>query len=417
MVAPKIASKGTSFKGAGQYYLHDKNASTSNRVAFIYTENLATNNPDMALKMMAYTAMRQGDLKTQSGQVKTGRKITACVYSYSLSWDIDQDPPKEEMVDAARETLKVLGLQYHEALFIAHNDTDHPHIHVIVNRIHPETGIVNTHSNDQLKLSKWAEAYEKKEGQIRCPQRVDNNEKRRLGQFVKYKKNQNYKDARQSRKAQQKQAQSHQEIKQDTLPPDIKDQKLALYMEKEARIAFRWQQVCDHNRTKWTELYHRQREEEQKLRETKDTLYTRFKHWLKTRDVDKERGFLAGALSAILGHTNTYKQLMTRHKNERNALARENAEQNEKIRNEENQLYKAELDQLDLMQKQEQQTLKQIYARQSQDQSRSEEKARVDQQPNQTLSEKFKKQAEDRRKKRRKRDERSRGKGHGREQD
>ena len=64
MVAPKIASKGTSFKGAGQYYLHDKNASTGNRIAFTHTENLATNNPDMALKMMAYTAMHKaGRLK------------------------------------------------------------------------------------------------------------------------------------------------------------------------------------------------------------------------------------------------------------------------------------------------------------------------------------------------------------------
>ncbi|UJP00091.1 MAG: relaxase/mobilization nuclease domain-containing protein [Nitrosomonas sp.] len=417
MVAPKIASKGTSFKGAGQYYLHDKNASTSNRVAFIYTENLATNNPDMALKMMAYTAMHQGDLKAQSGQVKTGRKVAASVYSYSLSWDIGQDPPKEEMIDAARETLKVLGLQHHEALFIAHNDTNHPHIHVIVNRIHPETGIVNTHSNDQLKLSKWAEAYEKKEGQIRCPQRVDNNEKRRLGQFVKYRKNQNYKEAQQFRKAQQKQAQDHREIEQDAISPDIKDQKLALFMEKEARIAFHCQQVGERNQSKWTELYHRQREEEQKLQETKETVYARFKHWLKTRDANKERGFLAGVISAILSHTSMYKQLMARHKNERKALARENAEQNQKISNEENQLYKAELDQLDRLHKQEQQPLKQAYAGQSQDQNRSDEKTKADQQPSQTLSEEFKKQAEGRRKKRRERDERSRGKDHGRERD
>ncbi len=220
MVAPKIARKGTSFKGAGQYYLHDKNAPTSNRVAFTYTENLATNNPEMAIKMMAYTAMQQADLKAQSGQVKTGRKVSACVYSYSLSWDTDQNPAKEEMIDAARETLKVLGLQHHEALLVAHNDTNHPHIHVIVNRIDPDTGIVNTHSNDKLKLSKWAEAYEKKEGQIRCPQRVENNEKRSQGQFVKYKKNQNYKAAQQSRKAQHKQEQEYREIEQDTpFPP------------------------------------------------------------------------------------------------------------------------------------------------------------------------------------------------------
>ena len=33
----KLAARGTSFKGAGNYYLHDKDAQTSERVVWIET--------------------------------------------------------------------------------------------------------------------------------------------------------------------------------------------------------------------------------------------------------------------------------------------------------------------------------------------------------------------------------------------
>jgi hypothetical protein len=75
-MVPKVAAKGTSFKGAGLYYLHDKDALTSERVAFTRTENLATDDPDLALKMMAHTAMRQDEIKAANGSKHTGRKLT-----------------------------------------------------------------------------------------------------------------------------------------------------------------------------------------------------------------------------------------------------------------------------------------------------------------------------------------------------
>ena len=36
----QIAARGTSFKGAGLYYLHDKKADTSERVAWTQTRNI-----------------------------------------------------------------------------------------------------------------------------------------------------------------------------------------------------------------------------------------------------------------------------------------------------------------------------------------------------------------------------------------
>ena len=41
-MVPRLHAKGTSFKGASAYLLHDKAASTSERVAWTDTRNLAT---------------------------------------------------------------------------------------------------------------------------------------------------------------------------------------------------------------------------------------------------------------------------------------------------------------------------------------------------------------------------------------
>jgi hypothetical protein len=98
---PRVAKGGKSFKGAGLYYLHDKgHASTKDRVAFTHTENLPTQDPDKAIKCMAWTAMNAQHLRLHAGG-KPINKLDFPVYSYSLAWKPDQDPTKDQMIDAA----------------------------------------------------------------------------------------------------------------------------------------------------------------------------------------------------------------------------------------------------------------------------------------------------------------------------
>ena len=82
---------------------------------------------------------------------------------------------------AAEETLKALGLERHQALIVAHRDKDHPHLHVIANRVNPETGKAAKLGNDRLKLSRWAERWERERGQVKCPERAKNNAERAKG--------------------------------------------------------------------------------------------------------------------------------------------------------------------------------------------------------------------------------------------
>lgn len=174
---------GRSFVGAGLYYLHDKDAATSNRVAFTHTDNLLTNDAEKAMKVMAWTAMHQSDLKASAGVKATGRKLTKPVHTFVFSWAIEEEPEQTHMIESAQAGIAKLGLADHEAVYIGHNDTDHRHIHVIVNRVHPSEGKAAKLSNSHLKLSDWAEAYEKEHG-IHCHQRIENNKRRKGGEFV-----------------------------------------------------------------------------------------------------------------------------------------------------------------------------------------------------------------------------------------
>ena len=98
---------------------------------------------------------------------------------YSLSWAKDEKPSLKEVGQAVTESLEKMGLADRQAVMIAHRDTAQPHVHVVVNRVSVEDGRAAKLGNSYLKLSRWAEGYEREQGRIRCPQRVEN--KRREG--------------------------------------------------------------------------------------------------------------------------------------------------------------------------------------------------------------------------------------------
>lgn len=174
---------GSSFHGAGLYYLHDRNAGTDERVAFTHTENLLTDDPEKALKVMAWTAQHQADLKRAAGVKATGRKLESPVHTFAFSWAKGEEPDAAHMVETAKSAMESLGLADHETLYVGHDDTGHRHIHVIVNRVNPHHGKAATLSKSHLALSKWAEAYEREHG-IHCHRRIENNARRCGGERI-----------------------------------------------------------------------------------------------------------------------------------------------------------------------------------------------------------------------------------------
>jgi hypothetical protein len=192
-MVPNVAKAGSSFRGAFLYYLHDKREAweaermTTDRVAWTQTRNLATDNPDLAWRIMAATAKDQDRLKAEAGVKNTGRKSANSVYAYSLAWHPDEAKllSKPEMLRAAEESIRVLGAENRQAIIVCHKDEPHPHVHIILNRVDPDTGKMLTNSKDFVRLSEWAEAYERERGRIWCGLRVENNARRAKGDFVR----------------------------------------------------------------------------------------------------------------------------------------------------------------------------------------------------------------------------------------
>ena len=77
------------------------------------------------------------------------------------------------MARAGDAALKVMGLERHQAVLIAHRDTAHPHVHVVVNRVDPETGRMAQVGPTQARaLNTWAGRYEREQGRIVSPNRA-----------------------------------------------------------------------------------------------------------------------------------------------------------------------------------------------------------------------------------------------------
>jgi len=156
----------------------------SKRVAWTETVNLDTDNPRQAARRMAATASYSQELKRQAGIAPGGRRLEKPVCHYTLSWKEGEQPGKAEQLKAVKESLKALKMSDRQAVVVSHKDGKCAHVHVVVNRVSWEDGRAAKLSRSRAALSKWAERWEREQGQVQCKQRVRNNRERRKGRSV-----------------------------------------------------------------------------------------------------------------------------------------------------------------------------------------------------------------------------------------
>ncbi|MCV4731434.1 relaxase/mobilization nuclease domain-containing protein, partial [Escherichia coli] len=104
------------------------------------------------------------DMEYIARQAHYAKDDTDSVFHYILSWQSHESPRPEQIYDSVRHTLKSLGLADHQYVSAVHTDTDNLHVHVAVNRVHPETGYLNRLSWSQEKLSRACRELELKHG-------------------------------------------------------------------------------------------------------------------------------------------------------------------------------------------------------------------------------------------------------------
>jgi len=167
------------------------------RVGWSMAMNVGDMAPEKAWAAMRNTAESADLLKEANGIRVGGRKCSKPVYHYSITWPSEDAPSDKLQKLAVKDSLKELALDDHEIVAVQHLDGDHPHVHVMVNLIHPETGMSASTAVEQAngkkasklsygrkKLRKWANRFEKKHGLKITEGSAKNEEKRQQGEKV-----------------------------------------------------------------------------------------------------------------------------------------------------------------------------------------------------------------------------------------
>lgn len=170
----RILSRGSSFQGLSTYLTQDPEAETNNRVGWTHTLNCANDHVPAAVNEMFWTARDAELLKQEAGVRAGGRPTEKTVKHLSLNWAPDERPTEAHMIATTEDFLRHMQWEEHQALLVAHTDKAYAHVHVMLNVVHPETGLRLNDDFERRRAQAWAENYEREHGGIRCENRLEN---------------------------------------------------------------------------------------------------------------------------------------------------------------------------------------------------------------------------------------------------
>lgn len=138
----KVPKAGRGFKGLVQYLLRGgRDSPGDDRVAWTDVRNLTSDDPELAPALMRATA-------------RLNRRCLSPAYHLVISWARTERPTDDVMRQVADRTCTDIGLDEMQRLYVAHDDTDHHHLHIVVNRIHPENGKAWNRRQDWVRIER-----------------------------------------------------------------------------------------------------------------------------------------------------------------------------------------------------------------------------------------------------------------------
>jgi len=138
--------KGRGFRGALQYNLKK----VERGVAVILSSSFASTNADSILREIAMVRMQRPNLQKY-------------FYHTSLNLPPAENLPNSLMITLAKRYMEGMGFVNHQYILFRHFDAEHPHMHVLVNRIGYD-GTVITDSQDYKRSERVLRALEKAYG-------------------------------------------------------------------------------------------------------------------------------------------------------------------------------------------------------------------------------------------------------------
>lgn len=164
------------------------------------------------------------------------------IVHFELSWPHDEHPTKSQWADSAYQSLKALGYDQHQYLIVAHDDKKHFHIHVMVNKIHPETLKAHNPHQNWPTLHKVARRLEAKYGWKHTPGLAKWNDDKQEAVALSANERQQYRDTKSTPTVPAAQFEHHQNA-----------ESLQTYIRRE--VATKLQQLLRQPKVGWDEVH------------------------------------------------------------------------------------------------------------------------------------------------------------------
>lgn len=148
--SPTPAGKGSSFSRLTSYITDEKTG--GEKVGFTNITNCMSDDIDLAV------------MEVEATQAMNTRAKSDKTYHLIVSFRSGENPTEDQLKDIEQSICEGIGLGDHQRLSATHTDTENLHIHIAINKIHPETHNLIEPFYDHYKLSELCQELEVKHG-------------------------------------------------------------------------------------------------------------------------------------------------------------------------------------------------------------------------------------------------------------
>ena len=149
---------GSGFAELMRYLMRGKGGDSPERVEWTASRSLPFKDPALVPVVMQAVADQ-------------APRVEKPVYHLMISLDQGERLDQLTFEGVVDRTLADLGLEDHQALVVAHRDREHAHVHVMVNRVHPETLKAWSNRFDYARIEKSLRQQERELGLREVPGR------------------------------------------------------------------------------------------------------------------------------------------------------------------------------------------------------------------------------------------------------
>lgn len=153
MIAKKVARRTDSKSSMGtlvRYVLREGDQAANDSLEYQKVTNCSFDNPSLAV------------IEIEATQSQNTRSKSDKTYHLVVSFRAGERPEDSVLSDIEHELCKSIGYEEHQRISVLHRDTDNTHLHIAINKVHPETLNNIEVIRDFYRLDEACQAMEQK---------------------------------------------------------------------------------------------------------------------------------------------------------------------------------------------------------------------------------------------------------------